>query len=68
MSSICMNSDNSKISDVHKLRIDLADNIDLRRGDIRVALSELSNYSTWKNIKESYKNNKQHQEQYRMNS
>ena len=34
-----MNSKTSKISDRHRLRFNLADKMDLRRGDKRVALS-----------------------------
>ena len=36
----------------------LTDKIDLRRGEKSVALSNLSIYYTWKNIKISYNNNK----------
>ena len=46
-----MNSENSKISDGHRLRRNLTDKMNLRRGDKRVALSELSTYCTWENIK-----------------
>ena len=53
-----MNSKNSKISDSHRLLLNLADNIELRRKDKYVALSNFSIYYTWKNIKNSYKNNK----------
>ena len=40
------------------LVLKLADKLDLRRGQKSVALSNLSIYYTWKNIKNSYKNNK----------
>ena len=53
-----MNSDNSKTSDPHRLLINLTDKIKLNGGDKYVALSNLSIYYTWKNIKKSYKNNK----------
>ena len=53
-----MNSENSKTSDAHRLRLNLADKIDIRRSDKHVALSDISIYYTWKNIKMSYKNNK----------
>ena len=46
-----MNSENSKASDPHKLLLDLTDKITLRRSDKYVALSNLSIYCTWKNIK-----------------
>ena len=53
-----MNSENDKISDSHRLLLNLTDKIDLRRKDKCIALSNLSIYYTWKNIKKSYKNNK----------
>ena len=51
-----MNSKNSKKSHHHKFN--LTYNIDLRRKDKYIALSNLSIYYIWKNIKNSYKNNK----------
>ena len=53
-----MNSENSKPSDPHRLLLNLTDKIDLKRSDKYVALSNLSIYYTWKNIRKSYKNNK----------
>ena len=53
-----MNSENSKISDPHSLLLNLTDKIDLRRKNKYIALSNLSIYYTWKNIKKLYKNNK----------
>ena len=53
-----MNSENSKISDPHRLLLNLLDKINLRRSENYVALSNLSIYYTWKNIKKSYKDNK----------
>ena len=53
-----MNSENSRTSAYHVLVPKLADKLDLRRGQKSVALSNLSIYCTWKNIKSSYKNNK----------
>ena len=38
--------------------LNLTDKLDLRRSDKYVALSNLSIYYTWKNIKKSYNNNK----------
>ena len=58
MDTIFMNSDNSKTSEYHVLVLKLTDKLDLRRGQKIVALSNLSNYYTWKNIKSSYNNNK----------
>ena len=53
-----MNSENSKTSDPHRLLLNLSDKINLKRSDKYVALSNLSIYYTWKNIKRSYKNTK----------
>ena len=53
-----MNSKNSKTSDSHRLLLNLADKINLKRSDKYVTLSNLSVYYTWKNIIKSYKNNK----------
>ena len=53
-----MNSENSKTYDPHRLLLHLSDKINLKRSDKYVALSNLSIYYTWKNIKKSYKNNK----------
>ena len=58
MDTIFMNSENSKTSDPPKLLINLSDKINLKRSDKYVALSNLSINYTWKNIKNSYKNNK----------
>ena len=58
MNTICMNSENSKTSDPHRLSLNLTDKIDLRRKDKYFALSNLSIYYTWKNIKKSKKNSK----------
>ena len=52
-----MNSENSKTSDPHRLLINLPDKINLKRSDKYLALSNLSIYYIWKNIKKSYKNN-----------
>ena len=56
MNTIFMNSENSKTSDPHRLLLNLTDKIDLRRKDKYIALSNLSIYYTWKNIKSSYEN------------
>ena len=52
-----INSENYKTSKPHLLLLKLTDKLDLRRGEKNVALSNLSIYYTWKNIKSSYKNN-----------
>ena len=51
MSTIFMNSENSKTSDLHRLLLNLADKTDLRRKDKYIALSNLSICFKWKNIK-----------------
>ena len=53
-----MNSENTKTSEYHVLVLKLTDKLDLRRGQKTVALSNLSIYYTWKNVKSSYNNNK----------
>ena len=53
-----MNSGNSKTSKPHVLILNLTDKINLRRGEKNIALSNLSIYYTWKNIKKSYNYNK----------
>ena len=58
MDAIFMNSKNGKISDSQRILLSLTDKIDLRRRNNYVALSNLSIYYTWKNIKQSYRNNK----------
>ena len=58
MDTIFMNSENSKTSEHTVLVLKLTDILDLRRGQKTVALSNLSIYYTWKNVKSSYNNNK----------
>ena len=58
MDTIFMNSENCKTSGYHVLVLKLTDKLDLRRGQKTVALSNLSIYYTWKNVKSSYNNNK----------
>ena len=58
MDAIFMNSENSKTSEYHVLVLKLTEKLDLRRGQKTIALSNLSIYYTWKNIKSSYNNNK----------
>ena len=53
-----MNSENNGTSENHVLVLGLTDKLDLRRGQKNVALSNLSIYYTWKNVKGSYNNNK----------
>ena len=53
-----MNSENNKMSELHILVLKLTNKLDLRIGEKIIALSNLSIYYTWKNIKSSYNNNK----------
>ena len=55
MDTIFMNSKNSKTSDPNRLLLNLADEINLKKSDKNVALSNLSIYYTWKNMKKSKK-------------
>ena len=58
MDTIFMNSENSKTSKPNVLILKLTHKLDLRMGEKVIALSNLSIYYTWKNIKSSYNNNK----------
>ena len=58
MDTIFMNSENSKTSAYRVLVLKLTDKLNLRRGQKTFAVSNLSIYYTWKNIKSSYNNNK----------
>ena len=53
-----MNSENSKTSEPHVLILKLTNKLNLRIGEKTIALSNLIIYYTWKNIKNSYNNNK----------
>ena len=53
-----MNSGNSKTSQPDVSILKLANKLDLRMGEKVIALSNISIYYTWKNIKSSYSNNK----------
>ena len=53
-----MNSETSKTHKPHILILKLTNKLDLRMGKKVIALSNLSIYYTWKNIKSSYNNNK----------
>ena len=55
LNTIFMSSENSKISDPHRISHNLIDKINLRRKGKYIALSNLSISYTWK---KSYKNNK----------
>ena len=53
-----MNSENSKTPKPHVLILKVTNKLGLRIGEKIIALSNLSIYYTWKNIKCSYNNNK----------
>ena len=57
MNTTSVNFKNSKTYDPHTLLLNLTDIIVLKRKDKYTALSILSIYYTWKNIRKSYKNN-----------
>ena len=56
--TIFVNSENSKTPKLHILILKLTNKLDLRIGKKIIALSNLSIYDTWKNIKSSYNNSK----------
>ena len=53
-----MNSKNSKTSNSHRILLNLLNEIGLKRSYKYVALSNLSIFYAWKNIKKAYKSNK----------
>ena len=57
MDTIFINSENRRTSEYNVLLLNLTSKLDLR-SEKTVALSNLSIYYTWKNIKSSYNNNK----------
>ena len=58
METIFMNTENSKTSEPHRFKLDLADTLNLKNPNKNMALANLSIYYTWKNIKSEYNNNK----------
>ena len=58
MNTIFMNSENSKTSKPHVLELKLNNKLDLRLDEKIIMLSNFNIYYTWKNIKNSYNNNK----------
>ena len=58
MDTIFMNSENSKTPKPNVLILKLTNKLDLRLGEKFIALSNISVYYTWKNIKSSYNDNK----------
>ena len=53
-----MNSENIKTSGFNRMLLNISDKIKLKKSDKYVALSNLTIYYTWKNIKRSHSNNK----------
>ena len=53
-----MNTENSKTSESHRLKLDLIDKLNLKDPKKNMALANLSIYYTWKNIKSEYNNYK----------
>ena len=53
-----MNSKNSKTSEPYKFKYNLVDKLDLRNPNKNMALTNLSIYYAWKNVKSTYNNNK----------
>ena len=51
MDTIFMNSENSKTSEPHVLKLKLTNKLDLRIGEKIIGLSNLSIYYTWKKYK-----------------
>ena len=58
METIFMNTKNSKTSEPHRFKLDLADKRNLKNPNKNMALANLSIYYNWKNIKSEYNNNK----------
>ena len=58
MDTIFIKSENSETSNPHVLMLKLTNKLDLRIGGKIIALSNFSICYTWKNIKNSYNNNK----------
>ena len=53
-----MNTKKSKSNEPHKFRLSLSDKLNLKNSNKNIALSNLSIYDTWRNIKSTYSNNK----------
>ena len=58
METIFMNGENSKTSELHRFILDLADKLNLKHPKKNMALTNLSIYYTWRNIKSACNNNK----------
>ena len=53
-----MNTENSKTIKPRRFKLSLADKLNLKNPNKKIALGNLSTYYTWKNIKSAYSNNK----------
>ena len=53
-----MNTENSKTSEPHRIKLDLTGKLNLQNLKQNMALANLSIYYTWKNINSEYNNNK----------
>ena len=51
-----MHTENSKMSEPHRFKLDLTDKLNLKNPNKNMALANLSIYYTWKNIKSECKN------------
>ena len=58
MNTIFMNSENNKTSEPQVLVLKLTNKLHVRIGEKIIALSNVSIYYTWKNIKDLFNNNK----------
>ena len=58
METIFMNGGNSKTSELRRFILDLADKLNLKHPKKNMALTNLSIYYTWRNIKSACNNNK----------
>ena len=58
MRTVFMNTENSNTNKPGRFRLTLPDKLNLKSLNKSMALANLSNYSTWKNISSAYNNNK----------
>ena len=63
METIFVNTENSKMSEPHRFKLELTDKLNLKNPNKNMALPNLSIYYTWKNIKSEYKINLKFQHQ-----
>ena len=58
MEAIFINTENSKMNESHRFKLDLTDKLNLKNSNKNMVLANLSIYYTWKNIKSEYNDNK----------